>query len=131
MDLATLQQRALAAREVAHTLGDVVYRLRLPTGHEVLLAAHRTGVVGQATGAAYLVLMRSVLEQAVIGWQGLRVRHVLPADGGSDADAPLPYEPGAVATVLDARPADAQALADVLAERMAQRAAALEADAKN
>ena len=130
MDLATLQQRALAAREVAHTLGDVAYRLRLPTGHEVLLAAHRTGVVGQATGAAYLVLMRSVLEQAIIGWQGLRVRHVLPADG-SDADAPLPYEAGAVATVLDARPADAQALADVLAERMAQRAAALEADAKN
>jgi len=128
MDLATLQQRALAAREVAHTLGDVEYRLRLPTGHEVLLAAHRTGVVGQATGAAYLVLMRSVLEQAIIGWQGLRVRHVLPADGD---EAPLPYEAGAVPTVLDARPADAQALADVLVERMAQRAAALEADRKN
>lgn len=128
MDLATLQQRALAAREITHTLGEIEYRLRLPTGHEVLLAAHRTGVVGQATGAAYLVLMRAVLEGALIGWQGLRVRHVLPADGDN---APLPYEPGAVATVLDARPVDAQALGDVLAERMAQRAAALEADRKN
>jgi len=128
MDLATLQQRALAAREITHTLGEIEYRLRLPTAHEALLAAHRTGVVGQPAGTAYLVLMRSVLEAAVIGWQGLRVRHVLPDSGD---DTPLAYEAGAVPTVLDARPADAQALADVLAERMAQRAAALEADAKN
>ena len=55
MDLQELQQRALAARETTHTLGEITYRLRLPTSHEVLLAAHKAGVVGQAVGAAYLV----------------------------------------------------------------------------
>lgn len=129
MDLQTLRDKALAAREITHPLGEITYRLRLPTPHEVLLAAHRTGVVGQPAGAAYLLLMRAVLEAAVIGWQGLRVLHVLPDD--ADGQAPLAWEPGAVALVLDSRSADAKALADVLSDRMAQRAAALEAAAKN
>ena len=129
MDLQTLQAKALAAREVAHAVGDITYRLRLPTPHEVLLAAHHTGVVGQPAGAAYMVLMRAVLEAAIVGWQGLRVCHVLPDD--ADGQTPLAWEPGAVALVLDSRPADAKALADVLSDRMAQRAAALEAAAKN
>lgn len=129
MDLQTLREKALAAREIAHTVGDITYRLRLPTPHEVLLAAHRTGVVGQPAGAAYMVLMRSVLESAVIGWQGLCVRHVLPGD--ADGATPLAWEPGAVALVLDSRPADAKSLADALSDQMAQRAAALEAAAKN
>lgn len=129
MDLQTLRDKALAAREITHTLGDVTYRLRLPTPHEVLLAAHRTGVVGQPAGAAYMVLMRAVLEAAVIGWQGLRVLHVLPDEEG--AQAPLAWEPGAVAVVLDSRPADARALGDFMSDSMAQRAAALEAATKN
>lgn len=129
MDLQTLRDKALAAREITHALGDVTYRLRLPTPHEVLLAAHRTGVVGQPAGAAYMVLMRAVLDAAIIGWQGLRVLHVLPDE--ADGQAPLAWEPGAVEVLLDARPADARALADVMSERMAQRAAALEAAAKN
>lgn len=129
MDLQTLRDKALAAREISHEIGALTYRLRLPTPHEVLLAAHRTGVVGQPAGAGYMVLMRAVLEAAVIGWQGLRVQHVLPDD--ADGQTPLAWEPGAVAVVLDARPADARALADVMSERMAQRAAALEAAAKN
>ena len=129
MDLQTLQARAQAAREITHSLGGIDYRLRTPTQHEVLLAAHRTGVVGQPAGAAYLVLMRAVLEAAIVGWQGLRVGHVLPND--ADAATPLAWEAAAVPTVLDARPGDAKALADVLSDRMAQRAAAIEADAKN
>lgn len=129
MDLQALQARALAAREFSHTVADVDYRLRVPTQHEALLAAHRTGVVGNAQGAAYLVLMRAVLEAAIIGWQGLRVGHVVP--GGDDADTPLPWSAEAVPLVLDARPADAQALADAMGAQMVQRAAALEADAKN
>lgn len=129
MDLQTLRDKALAAREVTHTVGDVTYRLRLPTPHEVLLAAHRTGVVGQPAGAAYLVLMRAVLEAAVIGWQGLRVAHVLPDE--ADGQTPLAWEVGAVAVVLDARPDDAQQLADAMSAGMSKRAAALEAAAKN
>lgn len=133
MDLQTLQQRALAARELSHAVGEITYRLRVPTRHEVLLAAQRSGAM-QAGGdrAALLVTQRAVLEAAIIGWTGARVRHVLPADqADGEADAPLPWEPGAVPLLLDAQPEAAQALADVINARMAQRAAAVEADAKN
>ena len=129
MDLQTLQARAQAAREFTHSVGEITYTLRTPTQHEALLAAHRTGVVGQPAGAAYMVLMRAVLEAAIVGWQGLRVGHLLPSD--AEAAAPLAYDPGAVPVLLDARPADATALADALSERTLQRAAALDADAKN
>jgi len=133
MDLYTLQQRALAARELVHTVGGITYTLRVPTRHEVLLAAQRSGAM-QAGGdrAALLVTQRAVLEAAVIGWTGARVCHVLPPDqAAGEADAPLPWEAGAVPLLLDARPDDAQALADVINQRMAARAAAVEADAKN
>lgn len=133
MDLQTLQQRALAARELSHTISDITYRLRVPTRHEVLLAAQRSGAM-QAGGdrAALLVTQRAVLEAAVIGWDGARVRHVLPADQAQgEADTPLPWEAGAVPLLLDAQPEAAQALADLINQRMAQRAAAVEADAKN
>jgi hypothetical protein len=129
MDLQELQRRAQAARETTHTLGAIDYRLRLPTSHEVLLAAHKAGVVGQAVGAAYLVLMRAVLEGAIVGWQGVRVGDVAP--GGDDAATPLPWAAGVVPLLLDARPTDERALADVLSQRMAERATALEADTKN
>lgn len=133
MDLKDLQQRALAARELAHTIGAITYRLRVPTQHEVLLAAQRCGATqAKADGASLLIMQRAVLEQAVIGWDGVRVRHVLPLDqAGGEADSPLPWEPGAVPLLLDARPADAQALADLVTLRMAERAAAVEADSKN
>ena len=133
MDLQTLQQRALAARELSHTIGGITYRLRVPTRHEVLLAAQRSGAM-QVAGdrAALLVTQRAVLESAVIGWQGARVRHVLPADQAQgEADAPLAWEPGAVPLLLDAQPEAAQELADLINQRMAQRTAAVEADAKN
>lgn len=128
MDLQSIQARALAAREFDHPIGEITYRLRVPTQHEALVAAHRTGVVGHPQGAAYLVLMRAVLEAAVCGWQGLRVGHVV---AGDDASTPLPWSAAAVPLVLDARPNDAQALADAMGAQMVERAAAIEADAKN
>lgn len=81
MDLQTLQARALAAREVTHTVGEITYRLRVPTRHDVLLAAQRTGAM-QAAGdrAAMLVMQRALLDAAVVGWAGVRVHHVLPPD---------------------------------------------------
>lgn len=133
MDLQTLQQRALAARELSHTIGDITYRLRVPTRHEVLLAAQRSGAMHVGGDrAALLVTQRAVLEAAIIGWTGARVRHVLPPDQAQgEADSPLPWEAGAVPLLLDAQPEAAQALADLINQRMAQRAAAVEADAKN
>lgn len=133
MDLQTLQARALAAREVTHTVGEITYRLRVPTRHDVLLAAQRTGAMQAAGGrAAMLVMQRALLDAAVVGWAGVRVHHVLPPDQcGAEAGTPLAWEPGAVPLLLDARPDDAQALADLMSARMAERTAAVEADAKN
>ena len=134
MDLATLQQRARAARQVAHTIehpmGAIVWRMLVPTQHEVLLASHRTqALAGGADRSGLLVLQRAVLEAAIVGWEGARVGHVLPAD--AEAQAPLPWEMGAVPVLLDALPDQAQELADVLNQHMAKRTQALEADAKN
>lgn len=133
MDLQALQQRAQAARELTHTIGPIAYRLRIPTQHEVLLAAQRCGATqARADGASLLIMQRAVLEQAVIGWEGVRVRHVLPEDHAEgQGDNPLAWEPGAVSLLLDARPKDAQALADLVTQRMAERAQAAEVDAKN
>jgi hypothetical protein len=129
MDLQTLQQRALAAREIGHSVGGIDYRLRVPTKHEVQVAAYRAGVANKSDAAAYVVLMRSVLQAAIIGWQGARVGHVV--SGGDDAATPLPWSVDAVPLLLDARPAHAEALTDALNAGIAQREAALEADAKN
>lgn len=130
MDLATLQARALAAREVTRSVGAITYHLRLPTQHDILVAAQRTGALKvQGDAAAMLLLNRSVLEAAVIGWTGARVGHILPAD--PEAGAPLAWEAGAVPLLLDARPDDAVALQDLLTERTAARRAALEADSGN
>lgn len=131
MDLQTLKARAQAAREFTHAIGERIYKLRTPTRHDVLLASARLGgqLSSAAEGTAAMLVQRSLLEAAVIGWQGLRVGHLLPGD--DEANAPLAWEPGAVGPVLDALPADEAELGGVLAEAMARRRAAAEADAKN
>lgn len=130
MDLATLQARAQAAREFEHTIGDVTYRLRVPTRTEVLTAAQRSGAMRtQGDAAGYLLLQRATTEIAVIGWTGLRVRHLLPQD--PDGNTPLAWEEGAVPLVLDAQPDHADELGEVIGQRLKARTATIEADAKN
>ena len=134
MDLQALQAAALAAREIDQPVtlpaGDVVARLRLPTAQDVKVAAWRAGI-GRPDGdrAALMVLQRALIEAALIGWQGVRVGHILP--GHAEASAPLPWEAGAVPLFLDAQPTAEQALFDALNQRLADRNARLEADAKN
>lgn len=133
MDLQTLAQRAQLARELDHTVGDITYRLRLPTRHDVLLAAQRCGALQDGGDrAAMLLLQRSVLVGAVVGWSGARVGHVLPPEhAGADGETPLAWAPGAVPLLLDAQPEAAQELADLISARVQRRQQAVEADAKN
>lgn len=134
MDLATLQAAALAAREIEHPItlpaGDVVIKLRLPTDQDVRVAAWRTGI-GRADGdrAALLVLQRGLVEQALIGWQGVRVAHIVP--NHAEASAPLPWEAGAVPLFLDAQPVAQAGLGDVLNQRLAARNELIQDEAKN
>lgn len=130
MDLATLQARARAARTVSHSIGEITYTLLVPEQHDILVAAQRTGALkADGDAAGMLLLNRAVLLDAVIGWTGVRVGHILPDD--PEAAAPLAWEPGAVPLLLGARPADAAALTEVLNDRTAARKAAIEADSGN
>lgn len=130
MDLSTLQARARAARQFQHTLGEITYTLLIPEQHDILVAAQRTGALrADGDAAASLLLNRAVLLDAVVGWTGARVGHILPDD--AEAGTPLAWEPDAVPLLLGARPKDALALSDALTERTAARRKALEVDSGN
>lgn len=144
MDIADLQRQAMAAREYAVAIGppDPVeaarsIRMRVPTEHEIKLAALRAGVDRLTDAAAPAVLERALLVQAIIGWSNLQCADVLPADGLPGAEhapaptEPLAFAPAAVSLLLDAQPAWADTLQRGLYARLKQRAAQRESAAKN
>ena len=135
MELADLKRFALAAREFSLAVGDPARHpachvsLRIPTQHEVDVAARRSVVGAGDDQAAHVVLSRSLLLLGVVGWSGVTVGDVLP-DSAEAADV-LPYEPGAVELLLDAQPEWAQAMYTALIDRMVKRKEAKDTAAKN
>ena len=136
MELADLKRFALAAREFSLAVGDPARHpachvsLRIPTQHEVDVAARRSGLSAISDDqAAHVVLSRSLLLLGVVGWSGVTVGDVLP-DSAEAADV-LPYEPGAVELLLDAQPEWAQAMYTALIDRMVKRKEAKDTAAKN
>ena len=126
--IARLEAAALKAREFTHQIGERSYTLRVPTRTEVQETAHRRGLLQDGYSSVVPKLLNTyLLRAAVVGWTGVRERDVLPGGEG----APLPWSPRAVALLLEARTVDADALGQALDERIAQRDAAIEADAKN
>lgn len=134
MDLDTLKRRATAAREFQVAVGpqDALrqFTLRVPTPHEVKVAASRAGVASVLEDqAAHVLLQRALLLLAVVGWSGVTVGDVLPqAEQSTDA---LELESGAVELVLDANPEWEKVLGNALYERMTQRRAQKDTAAKN
>jgi hypothetical protein len=126
MDLAEIKRLALAAREFTVTVGPAaaprVLSLRVPTQHEVTMAARRGGLDGVTEDrAAHVVLERVLLAIALVGWQGVTVADVLP-DAAPDAGAALlPWEEGATDLLLDAQPEWARLAGTDLLARMAKR----------
>jgi hypothetical protein len=130
MDLETLKRKARDAREFKHSVGGATFQIRTPTRHDVTLAMSKAGAqVNGNDQARVLLLQRSLLESAIVGWTEVRVGHVLPED--AEAGAPLAWEPGVAAELLDARPDWEESLAAALSTAMASRREALEADEKN
>jgi hypothetical protein len=128
MDLAELQQRARKAREFEHAIDDCGFTLRTPTRLELRQCMHERGLnPAEQSGVVLSLLQQYLLERYLIGWKGVRDRHVLPDAG----DAPLPWSADAVRLVLDAQPEWADALGARLLASVAERRAGLEADAKN
>lgn len=134
MDLADLKHRAQVARQfdvvVDHGvdgIGPVSITLRVPTRHEASVAYMESA--GRVKAASDVRFERALLLCAIVGWAGVRVRHVLP-DSPQASDA-IELEPDAVALVLDAQPAWEDALLPELLARLTARNTALEAAEKN
>lgn len=126
--IARLEAAALKAREFEHTIGERAYTLRMPTRTEQRECLHRHGLLKGGFGPTVPLLFDTyLLRRAIVGWMGVRESDAVP--GGSSA--PLPWSERAVALVLEARTADADALAQALDERIKARDSAIEEDAKN
>ena len=128
MDIADLKAKALAARTAPMVLGECSFTLLTPTGKESLAASAALGTYPQGT-SMLMLLRRVLLEQALIGWQGPRVRDILPDD--PEGNAPLAWSAETVPLLLEAQPEWADALGNELMDRMAARTQRIEADAKN
>lgn len=131
MDLADIKRQATAAREFTLTVGGTRHiTLRQPTQHELVLAARRAGLHNLADdAAAHVVLQRSLLLLAVVGWAGVLLADVLPTH--EPAQDLLAFEPGAVALLIDAQPEWETELANALTARMSTRKTKQDTAAKN
>jgi hypothetical protein len=127
-DIADLQRKAQAAREHVVTVGAARYTLRLPTDHEKRVAVLRArGTHEGADPASTEVILRTLLEMAVVAWEGVTCSMLAP---GAAAE-PATLVPGAVPLLLDAQPDVAQALAQAFIEHSAARADHAQATEKN
>lgn len=126
-DISRLEAAALKAREFTHQVGERCYTLRVPTRTDVreCVIEHRLDRAGPLIMPP--LLRRYLLEDALVGWTGVRARDVLPT-AGSD---PLPWSQRAVVLLIDGRPDEADDLGRVLMAEADKRHAAAEADAKN
>jgi hypothetical protein len=121
MDLADLKRRAEQAREYEQRVGGRWFRLRLPSRYE-------TATAFLAAGREHGPALHAMLCRAIVAWEGVHVRDILPS--APEADEPLPCTPETIPLYLDE---DIGTLAELAAEfrrRTNERAEALEASAK-
>lgn len=117
-DIADLTRKALAAREFTVPVGAASFTLRLPTEHEKRVASLRArGSTTEADPAFADVVIRALLEAAVVRWSGVTADMLAPG-GGTEA---VDVVPGAAALLLDNQPETAQALTLAFIERSAAR----------
>jgi hypothetical protein len=124
MDLADIKRLALAAREFSQPVGPEKaprsITLRVPTQHQITLAALRSGMRSMADDqAATAVLERALLLGSVVAWSGVVVGDVLPQH--PQAKEALELEAGSVELLLDANPEWAATLGRALLAKMAER----------
>lgn len=125
MDFSDFKARLARAREFEVEAGGIKFRLRMPPEHAWRLALEDSkGPEGRFRQQR---VSRSLLEQALIGWEGLLAKHLLPGEG----DEVVPFSAEAVPVLLDERPDIADQLVLSLTKRMNERRAELEAARKN
>jgi len=132
MDLADLKRLATAAREFSVAVGEPPRHitLRLPTQHQLVLSARRSGLHNlQDDAAAHVVLQRNLLLLAMVAWSGVLVADVLP-DYPQAGDV-LEFAPESSELWIDAHPAWEAELGAALMQRMAERKDVQDTAAKN
>lgn len=128
-DAADLRAKRDKALEFEHVDGERRLTLRAPTRTEMREAMHRNDLLaGSESGLVFTLLQHYLLLRHIVGWQGVRLRDVLP---GSTDPAPLPWSAEAVALYLDANPEHEGTMGSELIARSQARNQKLEEDAKN
>jgi hypothetical protein len=120
-DLKLLRAQSERAREYVHEIGSRRYTVRIPTAYE-----WRRIMVGNAASA--VAAQRELVEQGVVGWEGLTTADCLPGEGD---DTPVPFSRLALGCLLDHNLAEADALGLRLIDAYNERRARLEATVKN
>lgn len=128
--LADIKARAIKAREFAHVIGDCTFTLLTPTRQELRQVAYEHGLRA-LDGPELALLQYHLTVRHVVGWTGVRVRHLMPDVVAADAGSPVPASPDTVALLLDAQPEWADQLGTELLARVRLRNEALAEDAKN
>lgn len=116
MELDQIERIARASREFTDTFEGVTVTMRIPTRHEVRLAIAQSPA--ETPEARLLKAQRAMLIDAVVGWSGVQVKHLVPdvpEDGGVD------HHRSAVEILLDAQPHWAERWQELLVNRMAER----------
>lgn len=125
MDLAAIKSQIEKAREFDAEYGGVKFKLRLPSEHawRMITEDHldEKGRVQNARAA------RSLLEVALIGWDGLKAEHLLKGAG----EVAVPYSSEAISLLLDERGDVVDHFAKLLVVKLGQRRAQQEASRKN
>lgn len=128
-DLEYIARKALAARRFQHAAGPATFTLQMPTKLESSIAFAQSVGDGRRDAAANLRFQRALVLQAVIGWSGVLVQHVLPQH--PDPAEGFEFEPGAAEVLLDAQPEWETELLQALLGRVAAREAAEDSAEKN
>lgn len=128
MELEAIRRKALAARQFEVALPNgIAIEMRAPTKHESTVAYMEAGLGNP--GANQVRWQRALLVNAVYGWRGVQLRHLLP--DAPNGEAAVAFEPGAAELLLDANPDWADVLIAELVPRLAARTAAVDTAGKN
>jgi hypothetical protein len=128
MELADIKRNALAARMVSVEVAPATFALTLPTNMQSSIAYTQALRGGSFDSAAQIRFQRGLLLDAVTGWSGVLLRHVLLDHQGDDA---LDFELGAVELLMDAKPDWESQLISALLDGVAERKAKEDTAAKN
>lgn len=129
-ELEQIKRKALAARRFEVPIAgraDAVVTLQVPTKHEAMVSYLDCGTGEPAANTARW--QRTLLERSIVAWRGLVVGDLMASHEA--AAEPLPFDPEAIALLLDAQDEWATQLFAALVPRLEARQAAQDTAEKN